>query len=175
MAISYSIRPASLRDARTVATIHAEVSERVDRQLFPAEFFKPEALESRLNFWREAIEYGEPQVLVAVHEDEGKTIGFVGFDRSRDEGTKPTIGEIWAIHVLPSYWDTGAGLALWDAAREGLVEEGCTQVTVWLPLANERALRFHELAGFKRETGTARTLPVGGFRLEHIRLKRSTG
>ena len=84
------------------------------------------------------------------------------------------MGEIWAIYVLPSHWDTGAGLALWDAAREGLQEEGCTQVTVWLPLGNERALRFHELAGFKRELNTAKTVPMGSVRLEEIRLKRAT-
>jgi ribosomal protein S18 acetylase RimI-like enzyme len=100
-------------------------------------------------------------------------VGFVGFDRSRDAGTKPTVGEIWAIYVLPKFRNTGAGLALWDAAREGLVEEGCTQVTLWLALGNERALRFHELAGFKREPGSARTIPTGEFRLEHIRLKRA--
>jgi hypothetical protein len=41
-------------------------------------------------------------------------------------------------------------------------------------LGNERALRFHELAGFKRELSSARTVPVGGFRLEEIRLKRAT-
>jgi GNAT superfamily N-acetyltransferase len=170
---SYTIRPASLRDAKTIASIHAQVSETVNGQLVPAEFFKPQAADARITFWREAIEYGEPQVQVCVDED-NRIIGFVGYDRSRDEGTKPTVGELWAIYVLPSHWSSGAGLALWDAAREGLKEEGCTQVTVWLPLGNERALRFHELAGFKRELSSARTVPVGGFRLEEIRLKRAT-
>lgn len=170
---SYTIRPATLRDAKTIATIHAQVNEAVYRELVPAEFFKPQGADAGLAFWRDAIEYGEPQVLVALDAD-GKTIGFVGFDRSRDKGTKPTVGELWAICVLPSHWDTGAGLALWDAAREGLAEEGCTQVTVWLPLGNERAMRFHELAGFKRELTSAKTVPRDGFRLEEIRLKRTT-
>jgi len=170
---SYTIRPATLRDAKAIATIHANTSETIYRDLVPAEFFKPQGADARLAFWREAIEYGEPQVQVAVDEN-NKVIGFVGYDRSRDEGTKPTVGEIWAIYVQPSHWDSGAGLALWDAARDGLQEEGCTQVTVWLPLGNERALRFHELAGFKRELTSAKTVPVGGFRLEEIRLKRAT-
>lgn len=170
---SYTIRPATLRDAKTIASLHANVSETVYSQLVPAEFFSPQGADLGLAFWREAIEYGEPQVQVAVDED-NKIIGFVGYDRSRDKGSKPTVGEIWAIHVLPSHWNSGAGLALWDAAREGLAEEGCTQVTVWLPLGNERALRFHELAGFKRELTSARTVPMGGFRLEEIRLKRAT-
>jgi GNAT superfamily N-acetyltransferase len=172
---SYTIRPATLRDAKTIANIHTSVQDTVYNELVPVGYAKgTEPAESSLVFWREAIEYGEPQVQVAVDED-SKIIGFVGFDRSRDKGTKPTVGEIWALHVLPSHWNTGAGLALWDAAREGLADEGCTQVTVWLPLGNERALRFHELAGFKRELNSARTVPVGSFRLEEIRLKRATG
>ena len=64
------------------------------------------------------------------------------------------------------------GLALWDAAREGLQEEGCTTVTAWVPLRNERALRFHEMAGFKREMSTAKTAVIGGAKLEEVRLQR---
>ena len=91
--------------------------------------------------WREAIEFSEPQVHVAVLGDE--VVGFVGFDRSRDAKTPSTTGEIWAIYVKPEHWGKGVGVALWDAAREGLEEEGCTLVTVWVPLRNDRAMRFH--------------------------------
>ncbi len=168
---SYTIRPAIAKDAKTVADLHARISDEIYKDLVPQEFFKPQDKIEGLAFWRDAIEYGEPQVLLALDGD--TTIGFVGFDRSRDTGTKPTVGEIWSIMVMPSHRGTGAGLALWDAAREGLQDEGCTQVTIWLPLGNELALRFHELAGFKRELPSARTADVNGFRLEEIRLKRS--
>jgi len=83
------------------------------------------------------------------------------------------MGEIWAIYANPAYWSKGVGLALWDATREGLLEEGCTHVCVWVPLANERAMRFHELAGFKREMSSAKTVPVGSVKVEEIRLKRA--
>jgi hypothetical protein len=42
----------------------------------------------------------------------------------------------------------------------------------WVPLRNERALRFHESAGFKREMTTAKTA-VGGVKIEEVRLKRA--
>ena len=61
---------------------------------------------------------------VAVQGDE--VVGFVGFDRSRDPKTPSTTGEIWSIYVRPEHWGKGVGVALWDAAREGLEEEGCT-------------------------------------------------
>jgi GNAT superfamily N-acetyltransferase len=104
---------------------------------------------------------------------DGKAIvGFVGFDRSRDPKSKNTTGEIWAIYAAPDRLGQGIGLALWDAAREGLEDEGCTDVTVWLPLLHEKTLRFHDLAGFKREMNTARTVPLGGVKVEEVRLKR---
>ena len=105
--------------------------------------------------------------------DNGQIVGFVGFDRSRDKGTPPTTGEIWNIKVSDSHRSQGVGLALWDAAREGLLDEDCTTVTLWLPLANEQALRFFELAGFKREMNSIKTLPLGETRVEAIRLKRA--
>ena len=74
--------------------------------------------------------------------------------------------------MLPTHWGQGAGLQLWDEAREGLDDEGCTEASVWVPLRNERVLRFYELAGFKRELNTARTTPVGDIKIEEIRLKR---
>ncbi|MDB5874396.1 MAG: family N-acetyltransferase [Ramlibacter sp.] len=167
---SYQVRPAVDSDAEQVAAVHASSSHTAYESIAPG---APQSLpmEKRRAFWRDAIEYGEPLVQVAL--DAGRVVGFVGFDRSRDPKSKPTTGEIWAIYVEPSLWGSGAGLALWDAAREGLLEEGCTEVTLWIPLANDRALRFFELAGFKRELNTAKTAVISGVKLEEIRLKRA--
>jgi len=169
----HSVRAATLRDAKAVFDLFAVSSVEPLKNLVSAEGRQALVAARTQTYWREAIEYGEPQVHVATDGDQ--IVGFVGFDRSRDKGTPPTMGEIWAIYVLPGYWGKGVGLALWDAAREGLIEEGCTHVTVWLQLGNERALRFHELAGFKREMSSAKTVPLGDGRIEEIRLKRVLG
>lgn len=167
---SYAVRPATDTDATAIAAIHAESSHAAYEGVAPGG--QPSlSPDKRLAFWRDAIEYGEPLLHVAT--DAGQVVGFVGFDRSRDPKSRPTTGEIWALYVQPAHWDQGAGLALWDAAREGLLEEGCTEVTLWIPLCNERALRFAELAGFKREINTAKTALIGGVKLEEIRLRRS--
>jgi len=167
----YEVRPATLRDAKAVAEIHALAVKAAYEGILPEEELRALAPASREAKWREAIEYSEPQVWVAVSGSE--IVGFVGFDRSRDPKTPPTTGEIWAIYVKPGHWGKGAGVALWDAAREGLEEEGCTTVTIWVPIRNERAMRFHELAGFKREMKTAKTTAFGTVRVEEIRLKRA--
>ena len=168
---TFKVRPATLRDAKNIAELHNATFREAFKALISEAEIPSMPLEKRQAYWREAIEYSEPQVQVALDDD--KIVGFVGFYRSRDKGTPPTMGEIWAIYANPAYWGKGVGLALWDAARESLMEEGCTHVSLWVPLANERALRFHELAGFKRDMASAKTVPLGTARIEEIRLKRS--
>lgn len=165
------VRPASQRDAKAIAEIQASASQAAFQALFPGEPMPEcDSLKKSQTFWREAIEYSEPQVQVAVKGS--KIVGFVGYDRSRDPKTPPTTGEIWALYASPGHWGQGVGLALWDAAREGLIEEGCSKVTAWVPLGYERALRFHDMAGFKREMTSIKTVPLGAVKVEEIRFKR---
>jgi len=168
---SLEVRSATLRDAKAISEVHLEATRAAYRDLLTAEQLLPVmALAAKVD-WREAIEFSEPQVHLAIVQ--AQAVGFVGFDRSRDEGTPPTAGEIWALQVAESHWGQGVGLALWDCAREGLLEEGCTSVSVWVPLRNERALRFFELAGFKRDMATAKTVAIGTVKVEEVRLKRN--
>ena len=170
MSTIYTVRPATPRDAPAIASIHVNTWKEAYEGILPEADLNGISLEKRLKQWSEAIKFSDPQVYVAIDED--RIVGFVGFDRSRDPKSKATTGEIWAIYVGPGDWDLGAGLALWDAARDGLVDEGCTDVTLWVMLRNERAIRFFELAGFKRELNTARTTPMGSVKVEEIRMKR---
>lgn len=156
------IRPAIASDAPHITQIESETAQALGHA--------PPDAAKRLVFWNDAIEFGEPLLQVATSGD--SVVGFVGYDRSRDPRTPPTMGEIWAIHVRGSQHGLGVGLALWDAARESLIEEGCTHVSIWVELASERALRFHELAGFKRDMPSLRTVARGARRVEEIRLKR---
>ncbi len=167
------VRFATQQDAAAVAALHLSACRIAYAGQVPDEHWAATPMAKRVTFWKEAIEYGEPQVIVAV--DGQEIVGFVGFDRSRDPKSKNTTGEIWAIYAAPERIGQGVGLALWDAAREGLQDEDCTDVTVWLPLLHEQTLRFHELAGFKREMNTARTVPLGGVKVEEVRLKRKLG
>jgi L-amino acid N-acyltransferase YncA len=166
----FEIRPATLRDAKAIADIHVQAWQQAYASLISTEDLKALSVEKRQAMWREAIEYAEPQVLVATGEG-GKIIGFIGFDRSRDPKTKSTTGEIWAHYVHPDVVGQGAGLALWDAARDACEEEGFTEVTAWLFVRNELGLAFYDAAGFKRDMKTLRTTPVGSMRLEEVRVK----
>lgn len=172
----YEVCPAETRDARAIAEIHAAAARAVYQGLVPDDQLEalvaPSTREAK---WRQAIEFAEPQVLVAVQGDQ--VVGFVGFDRSRDPKTPPTTGEIWALYVHPDHRGKGVALQLWDAASEGLEDEGCTTVTAWVPLRNERALNFFEhQIGFKRDMKTAKTTALNStVRIEEVRLKRTLG
>lgn len=166
-----TVRPAKLSDAKAIAEIHVEAWAAAYTGIIPQDHLNSQTLAKREALWQDAIKYAEPQVWVAL--DANAIVGFVGFDRSRDPKSKATMGEIWAMYAAPDYWGEGVGLALWDAARDGLVEEGCSDVTLWVLLKNERALRFYELAGFKREMNTAKTVPMGSAKVDEIRMKRS--
>ena len=168
---SVEVRFATLADAPAVANLHLIASRAVHEGVVPEAHWQATPPAKRVSFWKEAIEYGEPQVMVATLGDE--VVGFVGFDRSRDPKSKNTTGVLWALYVDPDHFGQGVGLALWDAAREGLQDEDCTDVTVWVALASAKALAFFDAAGFKREMNTARTVPLGGVRVEEIRFKRS--
>ena len=169
---SYSVRPATTRDAKAIAELHVATWQAAYHSFMLVEHLKNMMVEKRLVYWREAIEFSESQLLVAV--DGYQQLRFTGFDRSRDAGTKSNVGEIWAMYVAEAHWGKGVGLALWDGARDGLKEEGCTQVTLWVLLQNERALKFYEQsAGFKREMPSLKTVAFGSVKLEEIRLKRT--
>ncbi len=170
---SVQVRFATLADAPLVANLHLLASRALYQGLVPDAHWQATPAAKRVAFWKEAIEFGEPQVMVASQD--GEVVGFVGFDRSRDPKSKNTTGELWALYVDPQRIGQGVGLALWDAAREGLLDEDCTDVTVWVPLSSTRALAFLDAAGFKREMNTARTVPLGGVRVEEIRFKRALG
>jgi len=167
----FEVRFATKKEAAEVAQLHLLATRAAYAGQVPEAHWDATPMVKRVSYWKEAIEYGEPQVMVAV--EGGSIVGFVGFDRSRDPKSKNTTGEIWAIYADPDRFGEGVGLALWDAAREGLLEEGCTEVTIWVPLLHERTVRFHELAGFKREMNTARTVPFGSVKVEEVRMKRA--
>ena len=104
--LSIQVRPATLRDAKAIAQIHTVSAPRGLQRTGARRAIESHVIgRKRQAYWREAIEYCEPQVQVAV--DGEKIVGFVGYDRSRDEKSRPTTGEIWAIYAAPTHWNQG--------------------------------------------------------------------
>ena len=118
----FPVRLATVRDSKAIAALHNATVKEAFRGMLGDVDVPIMALDKRQAYWREAIEYAEPQVQVALHGE--RIVGFIGYDRSRDDGSKQTMGEIWAVYVDADFLGLGVGLSLWDSAREGLIEEG---------------------------------------------------
>lgn len=67
-----------------------------------------------------------------------------------DQGAPKTHGESRALCVSPAAWSSGAGRALWEAARVGLLHRGCEDVSLWVLSGNGRGQRFYRSVRFEQ-------------------------
>lgn len=94
-----------------------------------------------------------------VCEADGRIVGVAAFGARRDQPDEKT-GELYSIYVLPEFWRTGAGSALFESARNQLREEGYESLFLWTLTENTRARRFYEKMGM--EEYKTRTITIGG-------------
>ena len=94
-----------------------------------------------------------------VFEEDGRIIGVAAFGRRRDQSDQKA-GELYSIYVLPEYWRTGAGRALFEEVRSQLRAQGYDSLFLWALTQNTRAIRFYEKMGMKPTA--SRTIAIGG-------------
>ena len=128
--------------------------------IVPAAYLASLSVEHREPSWRQVLDEGRSELLVARVEE--SIVGFVSFGPSRDMDAPPKRGEIWAIYVSPSEWSQGTGSKLWFAARDRLLELGYETVSLWVIVGNERAIRFYIANGFVVEPSSEKEFELGG-------------
>lgn len=103
---------------------------------------------------------------------ERQTIGFASYGPSRD-GDKDhvTVGELYAIHVLPEFWRKGCGRALWQRACKELRRAGFKEATVWVLEANARGRHFYHGEKFELDPSASKEARIGGVTLPEIRYR----
>jgi ribosomal protein S18 acetylase RimI-like enzyme len=165
------IRAASSSDAHAIAQIHVTAWQTAYRGIVPQAHLDGLSVARREATWASAIESGEPQVLVA--ESDAGVLGWVAFGRCRDPDKTGPVGEIWAIYVAPARLGHGVGRELWLRACAELQRSGYREVTLWVLAENDRACRFYAKAGFVPEAESAKTVEIGGARLQEVRYSRA--
>ena len=166
------IRHALPTDANAIAHVHVSSWQAAYRDLMPAQYLDSlgTTLAKREAHWARAIEAGEPCVFVA--EVNGQVVGWIAVEASRDEGVAGRkVGEVMAIYVLAAYWQTGVGLALWQAGVAWLVGQGFEALTLWVLSGNARAIRFYRGVGCGEDVGSERGLERGGVGLVEVRYR----
>ena len=83
-------------------------------------------------------------------------LGFTMPGAARDPDATGKVGEVRTMFAVPASWGRGVGSALMAAALDDLRERGHSEATLWSFVDNERANRFYERHGFRRD-GSERT------------------
>jgi len=155
-------------DCQAIARVHVRTWQGAYVKLLPAKDLAELSVIDRAKAWRVKLETGSSRTLVV--REAGDICGFISFGRCRDEGAPRDRGEIWLLYVEPEAWSTGAGWALWEAARVQMLHGGFAEVSLWVLSGNARGLRFYETVGFRREAGTEKSFESGGATLREVRL-----
>ena len=161
------IRLALAEDSHGIALVHVSSWQHAYRGIVPEAYLDQLSVADRERRWLEIFERGGSETLVA--DREGQVVGFISFGKSRHEQAGRHEGEIYAIYVSSSYWSTGVGRSLWEAALARLRELGFVRAMVWVLAANEKAIRFYGRAGFTLCKGSETAVEIGGKNLPEVR------
>ncbi|HKX76327.1 MAG TPA: GNAT family N-acetyltransferase [Acidimicrobiia bacterium] len=164
-----TVRPATIDDADSIASVHIRSWQAAYSEILPAEFLAGLSYERRRLRWRENLIAGDTSTLV-VETPEGEVVGFA----SVGSGAEVGLGELYAIYLEPRLWGTGLGRRLMAATDELLLQSGFSAATLWVFADNLRARRFYEAAGWTHDGGV-RLEDIGGVQPQQMRYRRHFG
>ncbi|AMC35567.1 GNAT family N-acetyltransferase [Janthinobacterium sp. B9-8] len=162
----YEIKKATQDDCLSIAKIHVLSWQYAYCDLLPSDYLAQLSVEKREATWRNALNTGSSQVLVAQSGD--GLLGFISFAPCRDEDAASDQAEIWSLYVSPAHWSAGVGLALYCAAKALIQEQGFKALSLWVLAGNQRALQFYTKAGFTPDL--SKTFELAGVELQELRL-----
>jgi GNAT superfamily N-acetyltransferase len=162
-------RPATRADLTGIATIRIRAWQEAYRGSVPQDYL------DSLDVAEEVARWGHrPLDGQHVAEANGSLVGWLSVGPYRpDEGEQvpgPSCGEVRAIYALPDVWGRGVGRALMAYGLGELRRLGLSPVLLWVLVANERARRFYERAGFQPD-GAIVDFEVGGATLPEMRYR----
>jgi ribosomal protein S18 acetylase RimI-like enzyme len=102
-------------------------------------------------------------------------VGWISAAASRDPDSTPSTGEIWAVYVAPANWRTGVGRLLCQGAERRLVEQGFSEVTLWVLKGNRPAQHFYHSTGFMADPYCEKTIVRAETELQQIRMRKRLG
>ncbi len=167
------IRRATTDDVTEVATVHVRSWQVAYRGLIPDEVLDDLSVERRAAMWRQilGLNLAGHAVLVAQADGEGEVCGFVHVGPARDGDVDPGTAEVAAIYLLAEAWGQGTGRELMAEAVRTMRDAGYQSAVLWVLVANDRARRFYEIAGWSCD-GTEKSEPFGPATLVETRYRR---
>jgi ribosomal protein S18 acetylase RimI-like enzyme len=162
------LRLATIEDAETIATIHVCAWRFAYEGIVPAQYLASLCVQERANLWQRVIseQHGSVLLALAPHGE----VGFISFGPSRDNDGKEK-AEIYAIYVLPEFWNQGIGRELLEAAERSVEARKFIAVTIWVLEKNTLARRFYEARGFRLDAAQKEET-IGGLLLAEVRYEK---
>lgn len=148
---SFSIRPASVSDAGTIASINVTSWQETYVGLLPSTVISRVTQEARTKMWANILNSAEVTgslaVFVAEHDD--ATVGYVSVGNQRDKGLleRGFSSETTAIYVLEAAQRLGIGRALLNHGFHHLAKFDHTASSLWVLDSNRKARGFYEAMG----------------------------
>jgi ribosomal protein S18 acetylase RimI-like enzyme len=145
--VQVAVRAATAQDAGAIADIQIRTWQVAYAHVFPGESLDAlsDSHERRSGFWRDRIGEHRARDHIIVGGSGVEPSAFASLGASRDD---ESLGELYAIYVLPEAWGTGVGQALMTTALEHFRADGFPQATLWVLEDNPRARRFYERSGW---------------------------
>lgn len=166
----HRFRPASLTDAPALARVHIASWRSAYRGLMPAALLEGLSEAAFTSNWQQRLAQMPRSTVLALADEQ--VVGLAAAGPSRDPDAVPErTGELYALYVHPESWNMGVGQRLWSEARNLLVGERFTEVTLWVLVGNRRARTFYQAVGFVQEPGAIKNVAREGFVLPEVRYR----
>lgn len=138
-----AIRRAVPDDAEALAHLHLDVWDDAYTGLMPQEILDARRtnVAERVERWRAILEQDASTLLA---EGPDGLVGFVSTGLGRDNDVNTGL-ELMALYVRAASWGTGVGYALFEETV------GDRAAYLWVLEGNDRAIRFYERQGFRRD------------------------
>jgi len=166
-------RLASAADAVGISDVHVSSWRSAYTGLLPDQAFADRTVDRRLAYWSDLLSAPpRPQCAVWVLQQDDHVIGFASTGPCRDaDRSGAGDGELYALYLRAEHWGKGRGRTLAEAALRGMPTTW-SSASLWVLAGNERAQRFYESLGFRRD-GVAREESFGGQPVTELRLQRA--
>ncbi len=145
------IRPAGIKDAKTIATIHTSSWRDVYRNILPQAYLNKEIEQERSDFWHRKISGLDESEMLLVANSADIITGFIWITLAGEPGYDAVIE---ALHIDANAKNCGYGKQLMKAAVEQLIRDGRKSVCLRVFDENTAAIKFYQhIGGIKDGSG----------------------
>lgn len=141
------VRKGTMDDIPAAATVRVKTWQAAYRGIVPDEFLDNLSIERNIARWQANFSIPDRFSLFYVGEnDAGEVVGFALGGAERD-GDPEYHGEIGALYIFPDDQGKGLGRMLVQAFSAALVDEGFTDMLIWVLADNHASRAFYAAMG----------------------------